>query len=399
MSDSWPTFRLSELVEKGEVSYGVVQPGSHTADGVPIVRVKDVRNGIVDVSAPLRVAPDVARRYSRTTLRGGELLVSIVGTVGEAAVAPASLAGWNVARAIAVIRPTTVSPEWIRLCLRTSPVRNALDAGLNTTVQATLNLADLKRLKIPVPPGTQRDAIVDVLGALDDKIAANDRTTKLAGSLADAEFARAASHVLADSATFEQVAEIGGGGTPKTSVEDYWNGGICWATPTDVTGLEAPYLSRTSRTITEEGLAACSSRLYPVGSILMTSRATIGAFAVARVPTAVNQGFIVVNARDRTDQWWLFHEMRARIDEFLSHANGATFLELPRGRFKKLEVRKPTAELARAFAAKVEPLHGIAAQLMTETETLAATRDELLPLLMSGRIRVRDAEKVVEEVT
>lgn len=94
--------------------------------------------------------------------------------------------------------------------------------------------------------------------------------------------------------------------------------------------VECPYLTTTKRKITDAGLASCSSPLYPAGSILMTSRATIGAFAITQRPMAVNQGFIVVNPKDPDLKWWLIHEMRSRVDEFHAQANGATFLELPR---------------------------------------------------------------------
>jgi len=131
----------------------------------------------------------------------------------------------------------------------------------------------------------------------------------------------------------------------------------------------------------------------------MTSRATIGAFAIAQQPVAVNQGFIVVNARNPELQWWMFHELRSRVPEFLSHANGATFMELARGRFKQLQVHAPESAQAQRFGAAVRPLHEAAAHMLEESRALARVRDELLPLLMSGKVRVRDAERVVEGIT
>lgn len=130
----------------------------------------------------------------------------------------------------------------------------------------------------------------------------------------------------------------------------------------------------------------------------MTSRATIGAFAIAEIETAVNQGFIVVNAKDPRMQWWLFHEMRSRVDEFITYANGATFLELPRGKFKKLPVRVASHEVMQQFSDKAQPIHRLAAQIAVESRILADTRDELLPLLMSEKIRIKDAEKKVEAI-
>ena len=137
--------------------------------------------------------------------------------------------------------------------------------------------------------------------------------------------------------------------------------------------------------------------MYPIGSILMTSRATIGAFAIAERPVAVNQGFIVVNARPPMSQWWLFHQMRMRVPEFLSHSNGATFLELSRGRFRQLPVWVSETSVMAKFDALADSVHQRASAANCENSRLADLRDALLPELMSGRLRLKVAERVVEE--
>lgn len=129
----WPHRPLRELVMGGDISYGVVQPGRSVEGGTPIVRVKDLDGGLIDRREPMRVAPEVAARHGRTVLSGGELLVTVVGSVGETAVVPEDLAGWNVARAIAVLRPTGASPQWLSYCLQSPGVRAAFDSMLNTT--------------------------------------------------------------------------------------------------------------------------------------------------------------------------------------------------------------------------------------------------------------------------
>ena len=129
----------------------------------------------------------------------------------------------------------------------------------------------------------------------------------------------------------------------------------------------------------------------------MTSRATIGAFALSQQPMAVNQGFIVVQPFDQDLRFWVFHEMQSRVDEFVALANGATFLELSRGNFKKFKVRLAEPKVTKEFVALAEPLHAAAANALSENTKLANTRDVLLPQLMSGKLRIRDAEKVLEE--
>ncbi len=257
-----------------------------------------------------------------------------------------------------------------------------------------LNRNYISHLPVRLPDPEEQRAIADVLGALDDKIAANAKLATTADELAHAEFTNVAVGAMDRSRTFADVAEIGGGGTPKSKVEEFWGGAVRWLTPTDVTALAGPYVSDTSRTITEAGLQSISSSLYPVGSIFMTSRATIGAFAIAERPMAVNQGFIVVQPHDPGVRYWLFHEMRSRVGEFKDHANGATFMELSRGNFKKLSVRLASPDVMRGFDEFAQPLHVRASAALAENARLSATRDALLPALMSGRLRVEEAAEV-----
>lgn len=188
------------------------------------------------------------------------------------------------------------------------------------------------------------------------------------------------------SSTFGQYADVYGGATPKTTITDYWGGDLKWTTPTDVTGLNAPYLFETSRKITHQGLQSCTAVMHPTGTIFMTSRATIGAFAINQVPAATNQGFIAVRPRKDVDRYFLFEEMRARVDEFLDNANGSTFLEISRGRFKELTLDVPASEDIAQLNQRLTPLHSKAAQLAAESERLGNIRDVLLPELLAGRI-------------
>lgn len=266
------------------------------------------------------------------------------------------------------------------------------------TTHQTMYYPEAKALHVCIPDRSEQDGIVEVVGALDDKIAANAKLASTAVELAEMKFAAAVRDVDFSEKTFADLTCVRGGGTPRTGVDDYWGGDVDWATPTDVTALPGPYLESTARRITYSGLDACASALYPAGSILMTSRATIGAFAVAQRSTAVNQGFIVVNPHDPGLKWWIYHEMHSRVDEFVSLANGATFLELSRGNFKKFRVRLAEDIVMKGFGTQAAALHARARAAFLENSALASIRDALLPQLMSGKIRVKDAEKMVEGV-
>jgi type I restriction enzyme S subunit len=368
-------------------------------NGVPAVSGMSVRPGWLDLTDAKAVSVETWKQWMPTPTQPNDVVLTSEAPLGRVALIRTSEPLLMAQRVFCLRgRAGVLDSRFLFYAFRTEQVQSDLASRATGSTVLGIRQPELLKVRIPGPSYKEQRAIADVLGALDDKIDANDRIVATVARLTDALFMDARRHVDQEESTFEEVAFVGGGGTPSTSNDNFWGGSISWATPTDVTALPAPYLNRTSRSITKEGLGACASSLYQPGSILMTSRATIGAFAIAQVPTAVNQGFIVVNAKKPQLQWWLYHEMRARIPEFLSYANGATFQELSRGSFKRLRLPLPTHDQAVAFDQVMAPLHLVAAETQIESERLAHARDDLLPLLMSGKIRIKDAEAAVAEV-
>ena len=158
-----PRQRLEDLVEEDRSSaYGVLKPGEDVPGGVPLVRVGDMLDtDLVSDNGLKRIAPSIADGFGRTRLMGGELLISVVGTIGRVSVAGPSLAGANVARAVAVFPlARQVDPAWARLVLR-SPVWQAeLSGAANEVARKTLNLRELRDVQVPVPSmDDQRHAV------------------------------------------------------------------------------------------------------------------------------------------------------------------------------------------------------------------------------------------------
>jgi type I restriction enzyme, S subunit len=189
LPNGWSFASLESCSQKGSITYGIVQPGSQTNSGVPIIRVNNFRDTRIDVSDVMKVAPEIAAKYERTRLKGGEVLLTVVGTVGQVAVAPSSVAGYNVARAVAVIHPLPhVSAEWIALCLRSPYSQYLLGSRANTTVQTTINLKDLRALPIPLPSERERVSITEMVGAIDDRITLLRETNTTLEAIAQALF-------------------------------------------------------------------------------------------------------------------------------------------------------------------------------------------------------------------
>jgi len=289
-------------------------------------------------------------------------------------------------------------PRFFYYYFRSPQGRQRIESIIEQVAAAGIRGSDLARLPVPLPSLEAQKAVAEMLGALDDKIESNKCSVSLAQRLADAYFLKWRLGLRApELTTFGQIADVYGGSTPKTSVAEYWGGEITWAVPRDLTALYAPYLFDTERHITAAGLASIGNRLYPAGSIFMTSRATIGVFAVLQRPCAANQGFVVVVPRQEDHRWFLFHEMRSRVDDMLDLANGSTFLEISRGNFKSMTTVRPLPSELAKLDSVLSPLHEWCASVVQESARLTQMRNELLPRLVSGEIRVREAEHLVGE--
>jgi type I restriction enzyme S subunit len=189
LPEHWRYSPLATCCEENSVTYGVVQPGPAVTEGKPLIRVNNFNDMRLDLADVMHIAPEIEAKYARTRLTGGEVLLTIVGSVGQVAVVPSRLAGFNVARAVAVIHPLKdIAPEWIAICLRSPLSQHLLGSRANTTVQTTINLKDLRALPIPLPPMDERHAIAEFVGALDDRIALLRGTNSTLAAIAQALF-------------------------------------------------------------------------------------------------------------------------------------------------------------------------------------------------------------------
>jgi type I restriction enzyme S subunit len=156
---------LRELVDKKRgISYGIVQTGRDTDDGIPTLRAGDLRWFAVGLKDIKRVSPDIERGYERTRLRGGELLLRIRGGVGDVAVCPKDLIGGNVSREIAVIPlQPNILPGYAMYLMAAPTIQNRMAEHVKGTSYVGINLRDVRALRLPIPAITdQRHAVTEL---------------------------------------------------------------------------------------------------------------------------------------------------------------------------------------------------------------------------------------------
>lgn len=388
------------LISSRDLTYGIVQPGPSTPSGVPIVRVRDLHGGRVKTDDPLEVAPAVAASYSRSRLSGGELLVTLVGTVGETAVAGHNLAGWNVARAVAVarVRPE-IGARWITWVMKLSDSTNFIAERVNTTVQTTLNLADLRELRVPLPPVAERDGIAAVLGALDNKIDSNRRLVARVASLVDALVEQlVVEHetrpvALREVVEFNRESRRPGApdfGVSYIDIASVSPGSVDSAVQT--TWADAP--SRARRGVTDGDV---------IFSTVRPGRRSHAQILDPDPRTVVSTGFAVMTPSIRLGSSQLTSVVGSlQFSEYLeSVAHGSAYPAVSIGAMGDYQFELPAdvAVISR-FEEATMPLRRRAHQASRETEVLGSLLDALLPELLSGRVRVPEAfEAVARTVT
>ena len=182
------------------------------------------------------------------------------------------------------------------------------------------------------------------------------------------------------------VAEVVGGSTPSRSKKEFWDGNVSWVVPSELTNLQGRYLTVTNDSITDEGKKSSGLRLIPAGSVLLTSRATIGVTAINSIPVTTNQGFQNLVVKNGTDSLWLYYSMSSVRTELERRAAGSTFLEVSRDSVRSLPLLFPPLPEQRAIAAVLDSID----EAIERTEAvIAATerlRDALLHALLTRGI-------------
>lgn len=188
--------------------------------------------------------------------------------------------------------------------------------------------------------------------------------------------------------TIAEICDTVGGGTPSTKVSEYWDGDITWVVPSDLTGNDCLVLLDSERKISDRGLRESSAKMVPAETILMTSRASVGFFALMDREVCTNQGFINVIPHEEKMRMYLLFNLMSRVAEIRSNAKGTTYPEISKRRFRALDIVIPTRTLMRRFADLAYNTVLEVRFLKRSIRRLTHARDLLLPRLMSGELSV-----------
>lgn len=438
--DGWTYTTLGKACADGggDIQTGPFGSQLHAADyvpvGVPSIMPQNIGDNRISEYGIARITPEDATRLSRYLVREGDIVYSRRGDVEKRALIRANEDGWLCGTGCLRVRlgDKGANPSYAAYYLGHPSVREWIVRHAHGATMPNLNTSILSSCPFVIPPSAEQRAIAHILGTMDDKIELNRRRNQTLEAMARALFkdwfvdfgpVRAKmegreAYLPADlwqlfpdhlddegkpegwrHSTIGDEVTVCGGSTPSTKEPAFWEGGEHrWATPKDLAALTFPVLLDTDRKITDAAIAKISSGLLPVGTVLLSSRAPIGYLAIAEVSTAINQGFIAMKCNGALPNVFVLFWCRENMDVILGNANGSTFQEISKSNFRPIPVIVPPELILNAFRERTGPLYRHIVENERESRSLAQLRDTLLPKLISGELRIKDAEKFLEDV-
>lgn len=353
-------------------------------NGIPTLSAKSVKNNRIDYSECYYISQE---EYKRFMVRGfpqvGDVLMTTEAPLGV--VARLDRDDVALAQRLLTLRgkPGILNNDYL-LYLLQSPYGQALlkEKETGTTVTG-IKQAAFRKIAVKIPDYQSQQRVGTLLRSIDERIANNEKINDHLEQQAAALFANLYDHAETE-AGFTEIIQILGGGTPKTGESSYWNGNVPFFTPKDA---GSPYTLTTEKRITEEGLAHCNSRLYPVNTVFVTARGTVGKVGLSGVPMAMNQSCYALVGKDTHPLLVYFYTLKA-VDRLKHKASGAVFDAITTRDFESEIIMKLSDDDAKDFLDVAEPIYQAILSNSFENLRLAALRDSLLPKLISGELDV-----------
>lgn len=380
--------QLGTLVER-KIGYGIVQPGSNQKHGIPIIKVNNIISGLKSITDLDRTTEQISAKYERTKLHGGELIISIVGTIGKTAIVPKSFAGCNLVRATAMIDiPDLQLSKWVKYYIDSPNGQAYIHENLNTTVQPTLNIKSLVEMPIPFYDDTQMQQIITVLECLDEKIELNNRINENLYTQAKAIFYN----------HFINIDNIPNGWKKGNllDIASYLNGLAMqkFRPQENKEGLPVLKIRELRQGFCDASSEVCSPTIRPEyvikdGDVIFSWSGSLLVNIWCGGTCGLNQHLFKVTS-GTYDKWFYYMWTAYHLDRFIAIAadKATTMGHIKRGELAKAEVLLPSDEDYKEISSLMNPIFELIITNQIETRKLAKLRDELLPRLMSGKIDV-----------
>lgn len=462
MENDFQTFTVEEIsLELGDAPFGSnLKNTDYTDDGALVIQGKNIQGRTCDWGDKRHISLEKWKSIPRSHCFIGDLIFPKVGTIGKVGLLSACngydeyLLSTNTMRLR--VNPKIADQYYVYYYFSWSKTSNLIKALNSKSVQPVFNFSTLKKFKIDIPPLEEQKAIAHILGSLDDKIELNRQMNATLEAMAQALFkswfvdfdpvldnALAAGNPIPDElqekaaarealgnarkplpediaalfpAAFVWTEEMGwipegwevksldelitliGGGTPKTSVEEYWDGDIPWFSVVDAPNPSDVFVIDTEKHVTQAGIDNSSAKILPTGTTIISARGTVGKCAMVATPMAMNQSCYGIRGKDGISDTYVYYAIYLQVADLQQRSHGSVFSTITRDTFKTIKLPFGSPQITEKLDDVIRPYFDKILSNSLQANTLKQLRDTLLPKLLSGELRIPDAEKLVEEI-
>ena len=428
-SEEWLECKLADACSS--IDYGLTASATDVPLGPRFLRITDIVSGTIDWnSVPyVQADEDIAMKYR---LDSDDIVLARTGaSTGASAYVNAPPPAVFASYLVRLKANSGFNSRFLAYYLKSDHFQFYLRGVLgDKSAQPNASASTMTQapLRAPKNLATQR-AIAHILGTLDDKIEMNRRMNETLEGIARAIFkswfvdfdpvrAKVEGREIGlpdeiadlfpdqfekfpvgwEVVPFVDTIDIVGGGTPKTSEAEYWNGDIPWFSIADAPRDADIFVIDTQKKISQLGLENSAVQLLPKGTTIISARGTVGRVALAGIPMAMNQSCYGLVDRESPQGFYLYFTTRRLVPALLQQTHGSVFDTITRQTFSAVNVPVPPQTVVTAFEDKLAPLMERVLNNIQESRTLVTLREILLPKLITGQLRIPAAERIIGEV-
>jgi type I restriction enzyme S subunit len=392
----WPVLPLRRISPKQGVGL-VINPSTYfdKAGTVPLLVGSNVSEGVIDASSANRITEASNSALSASRLTSGDLVTVRVGEPGVTAVVPPELDGCNCASMMIVRKHPSFNSHWLCAVMNSRLGRSQVEHVQYGTAQKQFNISDAVNFKFATPPRQEQDAIAVVLGDIDALLAGLDRLiakkrdlkqaamqqlltgqTRLPGFQGEWEIRR-----------LGELADMGSGGTPLSSVPAFYGGGIPWVSIADMTS-SGRLIATTDKTLTSLGVERSAAQLLPVGTVLYAMYASLGECCIAGVPVTTSQAILGIRPKQRLTGDFLYYFLISMKEKVRTLGQQGTQANLNKGIVQDFRIALPSREEQMAIAAVLSDMDAELAALEARRDKTRALKQGMMQELLTGRTRL-----------
>ncbi|HLC76158.1 MAG TPA: restriction endonuclease subunit S [Candidatus Peribacterales bacterium] len=361
--------------------------------GVRVIRITNVQKGEIVDDDPKFYPSDSREPIKKYQLNENDLLMSLTGNVGRVGLIQRDFLPAALNQRVACIRVSSerLDKQFLFHFLNRREFEEDCIRSAKGVAQKNMSTVWLEKYEIPLPPLPTQRKIVEILDAADalrkKRREADEKMKGLIPALFVKMFGDPATNPMGwEMKELQELGEVFSGATPSTKEKEYWDGGINWVTPAELSD-DSFIINESQRKITQKGYESCSAKIFPSGTVLLSCRAPIGKVAIAGTEMCTNQGFKSLNPNgNEMHSHYLFWWLKQQNSYLQTLGAGATFKEISGARFKKIKIPAPNIQLQREFASFVDNLSRTHNTASVQSKNISQLFDVLLHKAFRGEL-------------